>query len=48
MSSMKNQNQNLKERDNELDIIFQDEPIQEQRRKKPILEKCVRRHHAPE
>ena len=35
-------------RDNELEIIFQDEPIEEQRRKGNVLAKYVRRHHAPE
>ena len=33
---------------NELEINFQDEPIQEETRKEPKLEKYVRRHHAHE
>ena len=36
------------EKDNELKLIFQDEPIEEQRRKEHVLEKYVRRHHAYE
>lgn len=32
---------------NELEINFQYEPEEEERRKEPTLEKCVRRYHAP-
>lgn len=35
------------ERDNELETIFHNEPIEEQRRKPPMLAKYVRRHHKP-
>ena len=35
-------------KENELEIIFQDEPVEEQRRKLPMLAKFVRRHHKPE
>lgn len=35
------------DRDNELEIIFQDEPIEEQRSKDIFLEKYVTRHHVP-
>ena len=35
-------------RQNELEIIFQDESVEEERMKETILEKYVRRHHAPD
>lgn len=35
-------------RANELEINFQDEPVEDQRRKLLVLEKYVRRHHKPE
>lgn len=36
------------ERENELDINFQHEPIEDKRRKLPMLAKYVRRHRKPE